>query len=594
MCSWFPCTSTQCFMPSFVECCSPPARWGLLDFIRAVLLILLLLQFLLDHVCINFHVHFRLANSLPISSPTSARSGHCWTSTAGFRSEWARLDLNRQVLSAVGTAGPQPGTFRAQWAMLDPNLRPSELSGHRWTSTWDLPSSVGTAGLQRPDRMPEDMPDRTPDKMSDRMPEDMPECLPDRMSEDMPEHIAEDMPGRMPEDMPDRMPEDRPDKMPEDMSDRMPEDLPVTKRINVMVGITRRKVFFACKSQQARCQPMELQTKVHGPTWMHGGAPQPSTPAAIDLSKLCEPRSHLWAQHCSAIGCPSWIWCNRTHDRATWIRCGRPWVRSFMERPWPPPGHHEQGGHDQAMTNGTTTNGIGDPAMDKDHPGPEWVATSYSDHAKGRLQCVGKWKKVSSFLTSGVSKLPQHLLHVRCFESTNFSTHCFWHATWIASIFGTQCFWLSTHCFSYMQAMHASWTCCFWHSMQCFWHDIFASNLLLCTNFSSSEMQSHHGQWAEWMAFAWKPKADFHVVHTTKSNGFVLCCCQDNHYSHHMQKFMHHILARIIIIAITCRKSRTILMRFVILFSFFNKFMFPPKHYMLKDSIERNWTLADA
>jgi len=35
-----------------------------------------------------------------------------------------------------------------------------------------------------------------------------------------------------------------PDKMPEDMSDRMPEDLPVTKRINVMVGITRSKVFF--------------------------------------------------------------------------------------------------------------------------------------------------------------------------------------------------------------------------------------------------------------------------------------------------------------------------------------------------------------
>ena len=70
----------------------------------------------------------------PRSSPTSARSGHCWTSTAGFRSEWARLDLNRKVLSAVGTAGPQPGTFRAQWAPLDLNLGPSELSGHRWTS----------------------------------------------------------------------------------------------------------------------------------------------------------------------------------------------------------------------------------------------------------------------------------------------------------------------------------------------------------------------------------------------------------------------------------------------------------------------------
>ena len=33
-----------------------------------------------------------------------------------------------------------------------------------------------------------------------------------------------------------------PEDMPEDMSDRMPEDLPVTKRIDVMVGITRSKV----------------------------------------------------------------------------------------------------------------------------------------------------------------------------------------------------------------------------------------------------------------------------------------------------------------------------------------------------------------
>ena len=109
-----------------------------------------------------------------------------------------------------------------------------------------------------PDKMPEDMPDRMPDGMADRMsdrmpvgmPDKVPECLPDRMPEDlpdrvpedMPEQIAEDMPARMPEDMPDRMPEDMPDKMPEGMSDRMPEDLPVTKCINVMVGITRSKV----------------------------------------------------------------------------------------------------------------------------------------------------------------------------------------------------------------------------------------------------------------------------------------------------------------------------------------------------------------
>ena len=56
----------------------------------------------------------------------------------------------------------------------------------------------------------------------------------------MPEDMPDSMPDRMPEDMPDRMP----NRMPEDMSDRMPQDLPVRKCINVMVGITRSKVFF--------------------------------------------------------------------------------------------------------------------------------------------------------------------------------------------------------------------------------------------------------------------------------------------------------------------------------------------------------------
>ena len=105
------------------------------------------------------------------------------------------------------TAGPQPGTFPAQCALLDLN---------------------GQIEYQ---------------KICQIVLEDMS----DRMPEDMPEHIAEDMPGRMPEDMPDRMPEDMLDKMPEDMSDRMPEDLPVTKRINVMVGITRSKVISALR-----------------------------------------------------------------------------------------------------------------------------------------------------------------------------------------------------------------------------------------------------------------------------------------------------------------------------------------------------------
>ena len=72
---------------------SPPARWGLLDFkiaLRAFLRRLLLLL---------------LASSPP-----------------------------RQLLIAVGTAGPQPGTSRVQWAPLDLNPGPPEPSGHRWTS----------------------------------------------------------------------------------------------------------------------------------------------------------------------------------------------------------------------------------------------------------------------------------------------------------------------------------------------------------------------------------------------------------------------------------------------------------------------------
>ena len=136
---------------------SPPARWELLDFITVVLLFLLLLLLLLllvvlllllHHLCLHFHVHFRLANSSPISSPTSVAvgtagpqlpaadlSGHGWTSTARLWAQWAPLDVSQgpsepsghrwtstwDLQSSVGTDGPQPGTFRAQWASLDLN-----------------------------------------------------------------------------------------------------------------------------------------------------------------------------------------------------------------------------------------------------------------------------------------------------------------------------------------------------------------------------------------------------------------------------------------------------------------------------------------
>ena len=69
-------------------------------------------------------------------------------------SELARLNLNRKVLNTVGTTGPQPGTFRLQWTPLDLNLGPSELSGHRWTSTWD--------------KIPEYMSEKLPKYISDK------------------------------------------------------------------------------------------------------------------------------------------------------------------------------------------------------------------------------------------------------------------------------------------------------------------------------------------------------------------------------------------------------------------------------------------
>ena len=69
--------------------------------------------------------------------------------------------------------------------------------------------------------------------------------MPDKVPECLPEHMPEDLLDRMPDDMPEHMPEDTPEHMPEDMPNRMPEDLRVTKCVNVMVGITRSKVFFS-------------------------------------------------------------------------------------------------------------------------------------------------------------------------------------------------------------------------------------------------------------------------------------------------------------------------------------------------------------
>ena len=110
--------------PHFFD--SPPARWGLLDFIRAVLLL-------------RLRVLLLLAVQIPVGTagpPPRAPdpSGHCRTSTASSRSQWALPDLNRDFQVAMGTAGPQPrlpdrnghcrtstATSRSQWALPDLN-----------------------------------------------------------------------------------------------------------------------------------------------------------------------------------------------------------------------------------------------------------------------------------------------------------------------------------------------------------------------------------------------------------------------------------------------------------------------------------------
>ena len=108
-----------------------------------------------------------LASSSSFSSTMSASTSTCTSALPTFRQ--ALCQLSSPTLCAKLFAN-----FPAQCAPLDLNLGPAQLSVHRWTSTWDLPSSVCTAGPQRPDRMPEEMPDR----MSDRMPEDMPDKMP--------------------------------------------------------------------------------------------------------------------------------------------------------------------------------------------------------------------------------------------------------------------------------------------------------------------------------------------------------------------------------------------------------------------------------
>ena len=193
---------------------SPPARWWLLDFITSSsascppprppppLVSPRPCLHQLPPPLLPCQLFAKLfANSLrrlsaPSSLPTSQLSVHRWTST------W-------DLPSSVCTAGPH-------------NLGPAQLSVHRWTSTGDLPSSVCTAGPQ-PGTCPAQCApldlNLGPAQLSVHRwtsTWDLPSSVctagpqrPDRMPEEMPDRMSD----RMPEDMPDKMPWDMPDRM---------------------------------------------------------------------------------------------------------------------------------------------------------------------------------------------------------------------------------------------------------------------------------------------------------------------------------------------------------------------------------------------
>ena len=82
-----------------------------------------------------------LASSFSFSSTMSASTSTCTSALPTLRQALCKL-------SSPTLCAKLFDNFPAQCAPLDPNLGPSQLSVHRWTSTWDRSSSVCTAGPQ--------------------------------------------------------------------------------------------------------------------------------------------------------------------------------------------------------------------------------------------------------------------------------------------------------------------------------------------------------------------------------------------------------------------------------------------------------------
>ena len=126
-------------MSLYFLCISPPVRWGLLNFIYAVLPSSSSSFFFFLPSSASYASSWQ--TSSPSSSADVARcqhrppecSGQRRTSIASSRLQWAAPDLNRGALertgqrrtstgelwSGLGNAGPHPGSSRAEWAAPD-------------------------------------------------------------------------------------------------------------------------------------------------------------------------------------------------------------------------------------------------------------------------------------------------------------------------------------------------------------------------------------------------------------------------------------------------------------------------------------------
>ena len=175
---------------------SPPARWGLLDFMSDARLLLLVVTLLPlspssplppspDLICQLLIAVIFAGHHLPVLD----RSGRRRTSSASSWSQWASSDLICQLSIAVGLAGPQPARVWALWASPDLNRRVGAL----WASPDLNRRDSARRGLRRtstgPQR-PETQPYRMPKKMPDRMSAEMPHRMSDDMTDRMPDRFA--------------------------------------------------------------------------------------------------------------------------------------------------------------------------------------------------------------------------------------------------------------------------------------------------------------------------------------------------------------------------------------------------------------------